>query len=111
MLSCSHENSPISDSHILQAMARQRGGRAQLTAAQQLDKKQHEAYFQEMRELEHEKKVQRIHQLEVMWEAEDRVEEKRLARLLREEEHERRMEEAIQRVSRIVWRHGTPPHN
>lgn len=63
-----------------------------------MDRKQHELYFQQMREREHRKKLERVHQLEVMWEAEGRVQQKRVTRLLREEEHEQRLEEAVQQV-------------
>ncbi|KAL7980281.1 hypothetical protein Chor_014610 [Crotalus horridus] len=76
----------------------QKPSRRQPTAAQLMDRKQHELYFQQMREREHRKKLERVHQLEVMWEAEDRVQQKRVTRLLREEEHEQRLEEAVQQA-------------
>lgn len=76
----------------------QKPSRRQPTAAQLMDRKQHELYFQQMREREHRKKLERVHQLEVMWEAEGRVQQKRVTRLLREEEHEQRLEEAVQQV-------------
>ncbi|XP_058012178.1 meiosis-specific nuclear structural protein 1 [Ahaetulla prasina] len=76
----------------------QKPSRRQPTAAQLMDRKQHELYFQQMRELEHRKKLERVHQLEVMWEAEDRVQQKRVTRLLREEEHEQRLEEAVRKA-------------
>ncbi|XP_066491525.1 meiosis-specific nuclear structural protein 1 [Tiliqua scincoides] len=75
-----------------------KSGRQQLTAAQELEKRYHAEYFRTMKESAHEKSVQQVHQLEVMWEAEDRVEKKRVTRMLREEEEEQRIEEAIQRA-------------
>lgn len=88
--------------HVLsyQALA-PRGGRRQLTAAQELEKKYHDEYFRCMREIAHEKKVQQVHQLEVMWEAEDRVEKKRVTRILREEEEEQRIEDSMKRVRQL----------
>ncbi|ETE73043.1 Meiosis-specific nuclear structural protein 1, partial [Ophiophagus hannah] len=84
----------------------QKPSRRQPTAAQLMDRKQHELYFQQMRELEHRKKLDRVHQLEVMWEAEDRVQQKRVTRLLREEEHEQRLEEAVRKVGAGGERRG-----
>uniref|UniRef100_A0A8D0LBX9 Meiosis specific nuclear structural 1 n=1 Tax=Sphenodon punctatus TaxID=8508 RepID=A0A8D0LBX9_SPHPU len=70
----------------------------QLTAAQLSQKKMTEIFHKDMLQMEHEKKVARVRQLEVMWEAADRVEQKRLSRLLRDEQQERQMEEAIQKA-------------
>ncbi|KAM6426149.1 meiosis-specific nuclear structural protein 1 isoform 2-T2 [Liasis olivaceus] len=63
-----------------------------------MDRRQHELHFQQMKELEHRRRVERVHQLEVMWEAEGRVEQKRVTRLLREEEHEQRLERAVRQA-------------
>lgn len=90
----------------LPAAMAQKPSRRQPTAAQLMDRKQHELYFQQMRELEHRKKLERVHQLEVMWEAEDRVQQKRVTRLLREEEHEQRLEEAVRKVGTGGERRG-----
>ncbi|XP_063170574.1 meiosis-specific nuclear structural protein 1 [Candoia aspera] len=76
----------------------QQSRRRRPTAAELMDRKQHELYFQQMRELEHRKKLDRVHQLEVMWEAEDRVQQKRVTRLLREEQHEQCLEAALQKA-------------
>ncbi|XP_065415098.1 meiosis-specific nuclear structural protein 1-like [Chrysemys picta bellii] len=70
----------------------------QLNAAQLNQKKMRELYHKDLLQLAHEKKVERIRQLEVMWEAEERVDQKRLTRLLKDEEYERQMEEAIQKA-------------
>ncbi|XP_075753421.1 meiosis-specific nuclear structural protein 1 [Pelodiscus sinensis] len=70
----------------------------QLTAAQLNQKKMQEVYHKEMIQLAHEKKLARTRQLEVMWEAEERVDQKRLTRLLKDEEYEKQMEEAVQKA-------------
>ncbi|XP_019389064.1 PREDICTED: meiosis-specific nuclear structural protein 1 [Crocodylus porosus] len=47
---------------------------------------------------EHEQQLARSARLQAAWEAEERAEQKRLSRLLRDEEHERRMDEALRRA-------------
>lgn len=78
----------------------------QLNAAQLNQKKMRELYHKDLLQLAHEKKVERIRQLEVMLEAEERVDQKRLSRLLKDEEYERQMEEAIQKVSTYLCSGG-----
>uniref|UniRef100_A0A8C0JE95 Meiosis-specific nuclear structural protein 1 n=1 Tax=Chelonoidis abingdonii TaxID=106734 RepID=A0A8C0JE95_CHEAB len=70
----------------------------QLNVAQLNQKKMRELYHKDLLQLAHEKKLERIRQLEVMWDAEKRVDQKRLTRLLKDEEYERQMEEAIQKA-------------
>ncbi|KAH1184161.1 meiosis-specific nuclear structural protein 1 [Mauremys mutica] len=69
-----------------------------LNAAQLNQKKMRELYHKDLLQLAHEKKLERIRQLEVMWDAEEPVDQKRLTRLLKDEEYERQMEEAIQKA-------------
>ncbi|XP_038276033.2 meiosis-specific nuclear structural protein 1 isoform X1 [Dermochelys coriacea] len=86
--------------HSLLAMAFEESMRRppQLNAAQLNQKKMRESYRKDLLQLAHEKKVERIRQLEGMLEAEERVDQKRLTRLLKDEEYERQMEEAIQKA-------------